>query len=344
MKANPFCPRVSIVVPAYSEIESLPELYRQLQEVFANLEAELELVVVDDASTDGTLDWLRKISHIDKRVRFISFSRNFGHQTAVTAGLQHATGDAVVVMDADLQDPPQVIPQMLQRWREGYHVVMGRRIQRDVDPVSKRLFAWLYYRILACLSEIKIPVDAGDFCLMDRAVVDMLNSLPERNRYIRGLRTWVGFPCTDQPFSRQQRFGGKAKYSFFKSLSLAINGLVSFSHSPLRLATYVGLAAGLLALVMVVLVLYWRFFTDAPLVGYTAIIAALLFIGSVQLLTVGIMGEYIGRIYDEVKGRPHFVVKEANLENLARTERLDGAPVSRDFPSTIREGAIHPGA
>jgi len=309
---NPTLPLISVVVPAYNEIENLPELYRQLLENVNTLQARFELLIVDDASTDGTLEWLHKTSADDSRVRFVSFSRNFGHQIAVTAGLQHAAGDAVVVMDADLQDPPQVIREMFQRWTEGYQVVMAKRIQRDVDPPSKRLFAWVYYRVLAHLSDVKIPVDGGDFCLMDRKVVDALNGLPERNRYVRGLRAWVGFRYIDQPFARQERFRGEAKYSFFKSLALAVNGLVSFSLSPLRLATYIGLATGLLALMMVVLVFYWRFFTDAPLVGYTLIIAAFLFISSVQLLTIGIMGEYVGRIYDEVKGRPHYVVKEAS--------------------------------
>ncbi len=303
-------PLISIVVPAYNELDNLPELYRQLAIVFEEMPARLELLVVDDASTDGTLEWLRKVGQEDPRVRFISFSRNFGHQAGVTAGLQHATGDAVAVMDADLQDPPQVLPLMFQRWQEGYQVIMGKRAQRDVDPLSKRLFAWVYYRVLAQLSQTNIPLDGGDFCFMDRAVVDTLNRLPERNRYVRGLRAWVGFRYTDVPFDRQHRFRGEAKYNFLKSLSLAIDGLVSFSQSPLRLATYTGLATGVLALLMTVLVLYWRFFTNSPLVGYATIVTAFLFISSVQMITFGIMGEYVGRIYDEVKGRPHYIVKE----------------------------------
>jgi polyisoprenyl-phosphate glycosyltransferase len=308
---------VSIVVPAFNEIENLPELYRQLCETFGKLDVEFELVVVDDASTDGTLEWLRTIVRKERNVRYVSFSRNFGHQTAVTAGLQHADGDAVVVMDADLQDPPEAIPQMIQRWREGYQIVMGRRAQREVDPLSKRLFAWGYYRILAYLSETKIPLDGGDFCLLDRVVVDALNRLPEHNRYIRGLRTWVGFRHGEVSFNRQRRYAGEPKYHFFKSLALAIDGLVSFSSSPLRLATYMGLATGALALIMVGLVLYWRFFTESPLTGYAMIITSFLFIGSVQLLIFGIMGEYIGRIYDEVKGRPHYLVKEMSPSRMS---------------------------
>jgi dolichol-phosphate mannosyltransferase len=336
MKKRVF-PLVSIVVPAYNEIENLPELYKQVVEVFKKLEAELELLIVDDASTDGTLEWLRKTSAADKRLRFISFSRNFGHQTAVTAGLRHVTGSAVVIMDADLQDPPEVISEMFQRWREGYHIVMGRRTQRDVDPLSKRLFAWVYYRILARLSEVQIPVDSGDFCLMDRKVVDTLNSLPERNRYVRGLRAWIGFKTIEQPFTRAERFRGEPKYSFFKSLGLAVNGLVSFSLVPLRLATYMGLMTGFFGLVMILLVFYWRFFTNAPLVGYTLITGSFLLIGSVQLLTIGIMGEYIGRVYDEVKNRPHYVLKESSVAESAQAiSFVENEPV----PKVVATGLL----
>jgi dolichol-phosphate mannosyltransferase len=221
-------------------------------------------------------------------------------------------------MDADLQDPPQVVPEMIKRWREGYQVVRATRAERVFDSWSKRFFAWCFYRILDRLARVKIPVDSGDFCLLDRLVVETLNSLPERNRYVRGLRAWVGFRQIDLSFNRQQRFGGTSKYSLFKSLALAIDGLVSFSYSPLRLATYLGLTSGALALVMVALVFYWRFFTNSPLVGSFGIISAFLLIGSVQLMTIGILGEYIGRIYDEVKGRPHYVVQEASLKERSR--------------------------
>jgi polyisoprenyl-phosphate glycosyltransferase len=305
-------PFISVVVAAYNESENLPELYRQLTSVFNDIEVSLEIVVIDDGSNDSTLDWLRTTCQIDERVHYVSFSRNFGHQAAVTAGLRNARGDAVIVMDADLQDPPSVIPEMLQKWREGYHIVRGTRAERNSDPWSKRVFAWAYYRIIRRLAKVNIPVDSGDFCLLDRLTVEALNSLPERNRYVRGLRAWVGFRQIDQPFNRQQRFAGTPKYSLLKSVALALDGLVSFSYSPLRLATYLGLISGMLALIMVPLVFYWRFFTDSPLVGSFAIIAAFLLIGSVQLLTIGIMGEYVGRIYDEVKGRPQYLVKESS--------------------------------
>jgi dolichol-phosphate mannosyltransferase len=330
-------PTVTVLVPAYNELENLPDLYKQLTDILSQLPVEMELLVVDDASTDGTLDWLREKSRADGRVRFISFSRNFGHQAAVTAGLHYATGTAVVVMDADLQDPPQVIPEMIQQWLNGAQIVTGHRVQREVDPVSKRLFAWLYYRVLAQLAETRIPVDSGDFCLLDRTVVDVLNSLPERNRYVRGLRMWVGFNHSEVPFVRQPRLRGEPKYNFFKSFSLAINGLVSFSYTPLRLATYTGLVMGTLALIMVGLVIYWRLFTAAPLTGYTLIITTFLLMCSVQLVIFGIMGEYIGRIYDEVKARPQYVIKEVAPVGISRVRHTLG-----DGSLGLDHGVGHP--
>jgi len=333
LKPKPAYPLVSVVVPAYNEIENLPELYLQLSQVFDSMDADMEFLVVDDASTDQTLIWLREISLIDARVQYVSFSRNFGHQAAVTAGLQHASGEVVVVMDADLQDPPEVIPQMMERWREGFQVVMAKRIERTVDPLKKRFFAWAYYRMLTRLSTVKIPVDGGDFCLMDRVVIDTLNRLPERNRYVRGLRAWAGFKQTEQPFRRQERLFGKSKYSFLQSLALALDGLVSFSPSPLRLATHIGLATALLSVGMTCLVLYWRFFTNSPLVGYATIIAAFLFFGGIQLLTIGILGEYIARIYDEVKNRPNYVVNEVKTRNTSYAG-MSSMPVYGHVPTS----------
>ncbi|MEO0936232.1 MAG: glycosyltransferase, partial [Cyanobacteria bacterium J06641_2] len=230
-------------------------------------------------------------------------------------------GQAVIVMDADLQDPPELILRMIEKWRQGYQVVYAQRISRKKESVLKRFTAYAFYRILRRLSDVNIPADTGDFCLMDREVVDILNAMPERNRYIRGLRAWVGFRQTAIEFERDPRFAGKVKYSFGKSWALAINGIISFSRVPLKLATYLGMLSAFSALLMILLVLYWRLFDpDSPLIGYTLITIALFFLGSVQLFCIGILGEYIGRIYEEVKGRPIYTVKE--MRGIMNRERV----------------------
>jgi dolichol-phosphate mannosyltransferase len=244
-------------------------------------------------------------------VRYLSFARNFGHQIAVTAGLNFTSGKIIIVMDADLQDPPELILAMIEKWRQGYQVVYAQRLVRKQESWLKRSTAYVFYRFLRVLADVDIPPDTGDFCLMDRQVVDILNTMPERNRYIRGLRAWVGFRQTAVHFERDSRFAGKEKYTFAKSWALAVNGIISLSKVPLRLATYLGMLSAGLALVMICLVLYWRLFDPAsPLIGFTLITIALFFLGSVQLFCIGILGEYIGRIYEEVKGRPIYTLKE----------------------------------
>jgi dolichol-phosphate mannosyltransferase len=244
-------------------------------------------------------------------VCYLSFARNFGHQIAVTAGLNFVRGDAIVILDADLQDPPELIPALVEQWKQGYQVVYAQRTQRHKESWIKRLPAYIFYRLMRRLADVDIPLDAGDFCLMDRRVVDVLNSMPERNRYIRGLRSWVGLQQTSIHFERDPRFAGEVKYTFRKSLSLAANGLVTFSRVPLRLSTYVGLLAAVVAVVMAILVLYWRLFVpNSPLTGFATIMIAVFFLGAVQLVSIGILGEYVGRIYEEVKGRPLYVLSE----------------------------------
>ena len=304
-------PIVSIIIPIYNEEENISELYQRLQTVIKQLDGEAELIFVDDGSRDNSLNLIREIYDRDRNFHYISLARNFGHQIAVTAGLNYVRGKAVVVMDADLQDPPELILPMLEKWRQGYQVVYAQRISRKKESFLKRFTAYAFYRILKRLADVNIPPDTGDFCLMDREVVDILNAMPERNRYIRGLRAWVGFRQTAIAFARDPRFAGKVKYSFAKSWALAINGIISFSRVPLKLATYLGMLSALMALLMIILVLYWRLFNLAsPLIGYTLITIALFFLGSVQLFCIGILGEYIGRIYEEVKGRPIYTVKE----------------------------------
>jgi dolichol-phosphate mannosyltransferase len=308
--------KYSLIIPIYNEEESIPELYRRVQGVMNKLGDKVELILVNDGSRDRSLKMIRELHEKDPRVCYISFARNFGHQAAVTAGLNFAQGQAVIVLDADLQDPPELIPSLIEKWQEGYQVVYAQRIKRKQESWFKKFSAYVFYRLLQRLADVNIPSDTGDFCLMDRCVVDLLNSMPERNRYIRGLRAWVGFAQTAVRFERDPRFAGEVKYTFKKSLALAINSLVSFSKIPLRLATYLGLFSALISLLMAVMVLYWRLQQpDSRLTGLATILMATFFLGSVQLISIGILGEYIGRIYEEVKGRPIYTIAElAGLE------------------------------
>lgn len=304
-------PKYSLVIPVYNEETTLPELYRRLSAVMDRLGESTEVILVNDGSRDRTLSLLRDLHEKDSRFCYISLARNFGHQVAVTAGLNFVRGQVIVVMDADLQDPPELIPVLVETWKQGYQVVYAQRTQRKKEGLFKRLPAYLFYRILRRLADIDIPPDTGDFCLMDRKVVDVLNSMPERNRYIRGLRSWVGLQQTSVLFERDPRFAGDVKYTFRKSLSLAANGLVSFSRVPLRLSTYLGLVAATISVLMAVLVLYWRIVSpNSPLTGLATIMIAMFFLGAVQLVSIGILGEYVGRIYEEVKGRPLYVLSE----------------------------------
>ena len=303
--------KYSLIVPVYNEEKTLPELYRRIKGVIEQLDGQTELILVNDGSRDRSLQIIRELHQKDARVSYLSLARNFGHQIAVTAGLNFARGQVIVIMDADLQDPPELILEMIEKWRQGYQVVYAQRTQRRKEGWFKRFTAYLFYRLLKRLADVDIPTDTGDFCLMDRQVVDVLNSMPERNRYIRGLRSWVGFQQTSVLFERDPRFAGEVKYTFRKSFALAINGLVSFSKVPLRLSTYVGLLSAVVAILMAVLVLYWRLVVPhSPLTNFTIILMAIFFLGAIQLVSIGILGEYIGRIYEEVKGRPLYTLGE----------------------------------
>jgi dolichol-phosphate mannosyltransferase len=300
----------SAVVPVYNEEANLPELHRRLTMVFSTLSPSYEVILVDDGSSDRSAELMAQLCREDSRLRAIHFSRNFGHQAAVAAGLQYASGKAVIVMDADLQDPPELVPQLLERWREGFEVVYGQRTKRTHEGVLKRLPAYLYYRALRGLATVDVPPDTGDFCLMDRRVVDLLNQMPERNRFVRGLRAWVGFRQTAVQFVRPERYAGNVKYTFRKSLGLAVNGIVSFSKIPLRIATYLGLVVSLASFGLAVWYVVQKL-TGAEVVrGWASTVVIVLFLGGVQLLTIGIIGEYISRIYDEVKQRPIYIIRE----------------------------------
>lgn len=308
--------RISVVVPCFNEEEVLCRTHARIAAVLRSLDGvEAEVIYVDDGSRDATLSILRRLHAEDRRVRVIRLSRNFGHQTAVSAGLQHASGDAVFVLDADLQDPPELLPAMLAQWREGYAVVYGVRARRKESPAKRAAYAG-FYRLLRWLGSINIPPDSGDFCLMDRRVVDALNGLPERNRFIRGLRAWLGFPQVGLPYDRPARAGGCTKYSLAKLLRLALDGLFSFSFKPLTFISVVGVGTSLLALAGLAFVVAHRiagfkffgyFPQDVP--GSTLIILSMLFIGGIQLMALGIIGEYLSRVFDEVKARPHYIVE-----------------------------------
>lgn len=305
-------PTYSLVIPIYNEAENIIELHQQLTQVLRTLETDTEIIFVDDGSHDSSLKLLRSIQEVDPRCRYLSLARNFGHQIAVTAGLHHAKGKAIIIMDADLQDPPTLIPQLIEKWKQGYQVVYAQRISRQ-DSYLKRTLAFWFYRVLQQLSNVDIPADTGDFCLMDREIVHLLNQMPERNRYIRGLRSWVGYRQTAVKFERPARFAGTAKYTFRKSLRLAISSLLAFSTVPLTLSTYLGLTTALIATLMMGLTFYWRVFEQSDrLIGFTMITIAIFFLGAVQLICLGILGAYIGRIYEEVQGRPLYTIKEIN--------------------------------
>jgi len=304
-------PKYSFIIPIYNEEETILEMYRRMSAVMDRMDGAVELILINDGSRDRSLPLLRELHDKDSRVCYLSLARNFGHQIAVTAGLNFSRGQIVVILDADLQDPPELIPDMVEKWRQGYQVVYAQRTQRRQESWFKRFMAYSFYRLLKQLADVDIPTDTGDFCLLDRQVVEVLNAMPERNRYIRGLRSWIGFRQTAIRFERDPRFAGEVKYTFRKSLALAINGLVSFSTVLLRISTYVGLLAAIASILMALLVLYWRIFVpNSPLTGFTIVLMATFFLGAVQLVSIGILGEYIGRIYEEVKGRPLYTLAE----------------------------------
>jgi glycosyltransferase involved in cell wall biosynthesis len=319
--------RLSVVVPCLNEEDVICDTHRRLTAVLERTPLPFEIIYVDDGSTDTTPDLLRDLQVRDSRVRIVRFSRNFGHQIAITAGLEHASGDAVAIIDADLQDPPEVILEFLQKWMDGYDVVYGVRTQRDGETAFKLWTAKLFYRFISKLSETPIPLDTGDFRLMDRTVVEALLSMPERDRFVRGMVSWLGFSQIAVPYRRAARAAGTTKFSLFKMLRFATDGIVSFSISPLRLAMWTGFAASGLAILAILYALFERLFGTGVVKGWTSTMIAILFIGGVQLICMGIIGEYIGRIYGESKRRPLYVIREtigfasrnaANLELRAK--------------------------
>jgi polyisoprenyl-phosphate glycosyltransferase len=301
----------SIVAPIYNERENLPELHRRVKEVMDATNEPWELILVDDGSTDGSTEIIRELAKEDKRIRPIIFARNFGHQIAITAGWDYARGDAVVIIDADLQDPPELILEMAKKWREGYDVVFAVRTEREGESWFKLWTASLFYRMIYRITDVKIPLDAGDFRLMDRKVVDVLKQMRERHRFPRGMSAWVGFKQVGVEYKRAARIAGETKYPFRKMFRLAINAVTSFSYFPLQVATFFGFASAGIAIIAILPVAYLRITGSQAFFGQATTLIAVLFLGGVQLISLGILGEYIGRLYDEAKGRPLYIVREA---------------------------------
>lgn len=299
----------SLVIPVFNERETVQALVSRTRSVIDRLDAPAEVILVDDGSTDGTLGLLRDAHRADARFKVISFSRNFGHQTAITAGIDHARGEAVILMDGDLQDPPEVIPDFIAKWKQGYEVVYAIRTKRKENVVKRAAYA-AFYRLLRKLSYLDIPLDSGDFCLMDRKVVETIRRLPERNRFVRGLRTWAGFRQTGLAYERDRRFAGDPKYTLRKLFGLAYDGLFSFSTAPLRWVVYFGFLTAVLAFLGGLWVVYEKLVHGIALAGWASTVVVITFFGGATLLTLGLIGEYVARIFDEVKQRPTYVVRE----------------------------------
>jgi polyisoprenyl-phosphate glycosyltransferase len=299
----------SIIIPIFNEEAILPVLHQRLIEALTPVGQAFEVLLVDDGSRDRSFDLMMEIHRKDSRFKIIRLSRNFGHQVAISAGLDLCEGDAVIIMDGDLQDPPELLPQMIERWKAGYHVVFTVKKSRKENPLKRAAFS-AFYRLLHALSSIDIPMDAGNFSLLDRRVVDALTSMPERNRYISGMRAWSGFRQTAIEYDREERYAGEPRMSLGKLVRLALDGIFSFSNAPLRMAVYFGLTAACLSFAGGLYVLSEKLFTDKAILGWASTIISITFVGGMILLTLGVIGEYIGRIYEEVKNRPLYVIRD----------------------------------
>jgi len=323
-------PTLGVVIPVFNEEQIVEQLCRRVADVLDRLDLPAVVCLVDDGSNDGTLAQIQQFSRRDARFGYLSFSRNFGHQIAVLAGLRELDADVYVVMDGDLQDPPELIPDLLSTWRKGYEVVYCVRRSRK-EHVLKRWAYAAFYRLLRAVSYLRIPLDTGDFCLMDRVVVEHLRRMPEHNPFVRGLRTWVGYRQTAYHYDRDARAGGSSKYSFRKLLALAYDGLISFSFVPLRTVMKLGFLVSLVSFLSICVLIVQKLLFGIPLAGWTSTFVLILFMGGVQLLTLGVVGEYVARIFDEVKQRPLYVIRAASLPAPVpgRPTGREPAPASR---------------
>ena len=308
---NTYRPVISIVAPVYNEEPILHELYRRISETMDAIGEDWELVLINDGSFDRSFEIMRELREVDDRVRLVNFSRNFGHQLAISAGLDYAQGDAVVIIDADLQDPPSVIAEMVKKWREGYEVIYAVRSQRKGETWFKLFTASLFYRVINGITGVNIPVDTGDFRLLDRRAVLALRAVREHHRFMRGLAVWIGFKQIGIEYVREERYAGETKYPFRKMLRFALDGITSFSHLPLQLATYLGFVIAGLSVLGILTTVILRLSGSQAFFGQATTLVAVLFIGGIQLISLGIVGEYLGRIYNEVKARPLYIVCDA---------------------------------
>jgi len=305
----------TIVIPVYNEEDNIPVLYQRLVNVMKTLPLDYEIIFVDDGSTDSSLVRIRELSRSDENVYYISFTRNFGHEAASTAGLDAAKGDCIILMDADLQDPPELIPKMIELWRQGYHLVYAKRRRRAGESLFKRISAYAFYRILNLMSDLKFPLDTGDFRLMDKVVVEDFKKCREKNRFVRGLTAWVGYNQVGIEYDRDERYAGRTKYNPLKLLLLSIDVITGFSIVPLRIVTYAGFLITALSLCMTLIVIIQKIFFGLNIPGYALLTSGLFFLGGVQTFFLGILGEYVGRIYREVQKRPLYLIQEQRLKN-----------------------------
>ncbi len=304
-------PVFSIIAPIFNEKGCFDELYRRVSEVMDTTGEEWEFIMVDDGSSDGSTDLIRDLAQKDPRVKPVIFARNFGHQIAVTAGLDYSRGDAVIIIDADLQDPPEVILELIGKWREGYEVVYALRTEREGETWFKKTTAAMFYKIIYRITDVKIPMNTGDFRLLDRKVVNIMNSMRERHRFLRGMSAWVGFKSIAVPYKRAARFAGSTKYPLKKMLKLALTAVTSFSYMPLQIAMIFGFISAGISILAIPVVAILRLLDKPFFLGQATTLIAVLFLGGVQLICLGILGEYVGRVYDEVKGRPLYITSEA---------------------------------
>lgn len=302
--------KYSIIVPVFNEELVIAETYKRLTKVMSSLDESYEILFVNDGSRDKTSEIIEQFCKHDRSIKLINFSRNFGHQIAVTAGMEYSKGQAVVIIDADLQDPPEVIVQMIEKWKEGYDVVYGKRLKRHGESVFKKLTAKVFYRFLAKMTTVKMPVDVGDFRLIDRTVCDTMNSFTEKNRYVRGMVSWVGFKQTAVEYVREERFAGETKYPLKKMIKLAGDAILSFSYKPLKMSGLIGIVISALSFLYLIVIIFQKIFTNTTVEGWASILAVILFFNGISLILNGITAEYIGRIYEETKNRPLYIVSD----------------------------------